>query len=279
MNNHYSEKVRLFKKNGDSHCSYGLIRLCISLMFLTLITTQVNAQLDKVILQNGSVLYGEVDQLDKNRVSIDIQGEKFSFPVKNIRLLKLSKESRNAESVDASVYDQLSKMEFRGFEKNVQLGFLHGKQYSGASADVSFSGSFQLSYRYHQYVQAGLSVGYDHFDQFGTFPVQFTYRGDLSSRWATIFYYGSVGYGFAKLLEKTDENPGLDRINGGIAYRAGLGYRWRLEKTGFEFAVGWKHQKVDYDYKYYGGFWAEDEDLATLQRSINRAEVKFGFIF
>ncbi len=240
---------------------------------------QADAQSGKVLLNNGSVLYGEVAELNADKLSMKVGDDKIVLPVESVKLLKIKRLSDSIQNINMNVYRQLSKNNFRGFEKNIQLGILRGRENSEVSAESSFSASLQLNYRHHQYLQGGIAVGYDHYDEFGTFPVQLVYRGDLSSKWSTLFYYASGGYGFAKLLQTDDVNPGVDRAEGGMTYRAGMGYRWRLEKTGFEFAVGWKYQKVDLVYAFYDSFRVLNENFMTLKRSINRIEIKFGIIF
>ncbi|MEM9391638.1 MAG: hypothetical protein AAGA02_14265 [Bacteroidota bacterium] len=241
-------------------------------------TLSVSGQSGKVLLKNGSVLYGNIGKLDAMELELLIEEELISLPRDMVRMVSIKKKI-DTSLIDKEVYKSLSLFGKRGIEKSIQVGLLHGREDSDASARETFSGAIQVSYRVSSFVQPGISVGYDHHDEFGIIPVLLTYKFDLSPKWSTPFLYGSAGYGFAKLLEEDDINPGIGKVNGGLNYQLGLGYRWRLEKIGFEFAIGWKCQKVDFEYGNFDWFWTENESNITLSRSINRAEFKFGIIF
>lgn len=251
----------------------GLIILLLSNL------TQGAAQSGKVLLDNGSVLYGEVAELNLEKLSIQVGSDRIDLAIDNISLIKIKKRSDSIQNIDMALYRRLSKNSFRGVEKNIQLGVLHGRRDEDVAAKSLFSMSLQLNYRYSQFLQGGIAVGYDHFNEFGTFPVQLVYRGDLSSKWSTLFYYVSAGYGFTKLLETDDALAGIDRARGGMTYRAGLGYGWRMEKVGFELTAGWKRQSVEMVYEFGDLIGLPTENATTLKRLINRAEIKFGVIF
>ncbi|MEM6524127.1 MAG: hypothetical protein AAGF85_02660 [Bacteroidota bacterium] len=239
------------------------------------------AQPGKVWLKNGSLIYGHVQLLDSGNLELLVDESVLKLPVDKVRTIALRrmKYLGASETIDRSAYENLSRLNKRGLEKSIQIGLLHGRENSEASTSETISLSLNASYRFNQFVQPGLSVGYDHHDEFAIFPVQFIYRADISARWSSPFIYGGIGYGFAKLLEEEDADISIGDASGGLNTQLGLGYRWRVEKIGFEFAVGWKHKKVDFDYKNFDWFWTQNENNITLQRSINRAEFKLGIIF
>lgn len=249
---------------------------CTLICFL-LGAASVLGQTDKVMLKNGSVLFGTVERLNVEGVRLTVENEVLTFPFESIRMVKI--KDIESSDVDDSVYQQLSKYGRKGVDIGIQVGLLHGRLNSELTSNETFSVSAQGMYRFSQYLQTGISIGYDHHNEFGIFPLLLVYRADLSSKWSTPFFYGSAGYGFGWLLQSDDVNPGVDEVKGGANYQLGFGYRWRLEKIGLEFALGWKHQKVNFEYKNNDWFWIQNENNITLHRSINRAEFKFGIIF
>ncbi|MEM6360539.1 MAG: hypothetical protein AAF149_22575 [Bacteroidota bacterium] len=255
-----------------------MINRIVSILLGCLFTLNVSGQSGKVLLKNGSVLYGHIGKLDTRELELLIEKELLSLPVDMVRMVNIKKKI-DVSVIDKEVYESLSLYGKKGIEKSIQIGLLHGREDSDASARETFSGAVQVSYRFNSFVQPGISVGYDHHDEFGIIPVLLTYKLDLSPKWSTPFLYGSAGYGFAKLFEENDINPGIDKVDGGLNYQLGLGYRWRSEKVGFEFAIGWKRQKVDFEYENFDWFWTDNENNITLIRKINRAEFKLGIIF
>ncbi|MEM7109755.1 MAG: hypothetical protein AAF519_16130 [Bacteroidota bacterium] len=253
----------------------------VFVILLCLLVENAFTQEGKVWLKNGSILYGSLQRLDADHVQLLVDENLVSFPLHKVRAVVLKKRKQLDElgAIDQSVYKSVGRTHQRGLEKGMQIGVLHGRENSEASTRETISVTLLANYRFNQFVQPGISVGYDHHDEFAIFPILMTYRANLTGRWSTPFIYAGLGYGFAELLEKEDADTSVNNIDGGLNTQLGLGYRWRNEKIGFEFAVGWKHQKVDLDYKNFESFWTQSENNITLHRSINRAEFKLGIIF
>lgn len=234
-------------------------------------------QSDKLLLKNGSLLYGSIETLNSDEVRLTVENEMLRFPYSSIRMVRLRKNK--SQNIDHNLYKELRQYSTKGIQVSLQVGLLHGRENSEQSAEETISFTAQGLYHFSQLLQMGISLGYDHHNTFAVLPILVVYRADFSSRWSTPFFYTGVGYGIGRKLDNDDGNPSLEQVNGGINYQLGLGYRWRFQKIGFEFALGWKHQKVDLDYKTLNSFWTESENNITLNRSINRAELKFGIIF
>ena len=210
-----------------------------------LIAVNAMAQQDKVLLENGSVIYGEVSRLTRDNLVIQVGTDNvLDLPVSDVALLKIRRAEK--KELDPEVLKSLIRARDRGLQQEVHMGILYGRENTNESSDATGSFSANVVYKMEQYLQIGLGVAYDQYNDFNAAPVYFYYKGDLSSRWSGPFYYGSAGYGHAWERNKSDRE--FDSVRGGLHLRAGLGYRWRLETVQLELSMGWKQQKVSSDY-------------------------------
>ena len=239
-------------------------------------TVQVSAQKDKVLLQNGSVIYGEVTNIDQEKVQVRVdEGLTIMFPVQNVARLKVKDKER--EGINTQVLKDLGKANSRGVWKEVSVGMLYGRENNDQSYEATPSVAANATYWLEQFLQIGLGMGYDQYDDFRALPLYLYYKGELTNQWSGPFYYGAVGHGF--MWERGNSTDEYSDVTGGLHLRAGMGYRWRLDAVQLQLSMGWKHQKVDAEYSNSTFWWIGNENKLTLARKMNRVELMLGIIF
>ena len=240
------------------------------LLVLPLLTFYAYGQKDKVYLNNGSVLYGEITGIDGQQVSLTIQQKHtLNLDLVKVQGIKVSKKSRLApEKIElARSWSRLGgRLRLRHW---ASLGAILGyDDFSGNShKDASFSYIAML-----QKNRSGLGIGVnvDYYDNFSVIPYYIYYRGDLAKKVSKPFYYMSIGHSTA-FARGNFENV-YQQVNGRGMIALGLGYEWRLGKSSLVLTTGWKSQKIRAFQQLFGSNSIVDHEMKRL-------ELRLGVIF
>lgn len=248
------------------------IKRCL-LIFTILSLANAQAQ-DKVVLKNGSIIYGKVTSVINDKLSIEYaENEILEFEVNQLQHLKIKDAKlRESETFDLTLLKRINKVKFRqGIKTMVQAGILLSDV-----PDANFTFSATATYRISQYAQFGLGTGYDVYRQFHAMPIYLYYQADLMAGSESPFVYGAFGHSFVK--EREDFDDAINDLESGKVLQVGLGHRLIIDRKSLIFTLGWRQQHVSYDNT--PVWWIDQEGYSsTIKRQMNRMEIKIGMMF
>ena len=78
-------------------------------------------QSDKLLLKNGSLLYGSIETLNSDEVRLTVENETLRFPYSSIRMVRLRKNK--SQNIDHNVYKELRQYSTKGIQVSLQAGY------------------------------------------------------------------------------------------------------------------------------------------------------------
>ena len=167
--------------------------------------------------------------------------------------LELNFRTQSGDSLTLA-YDQIRSFERAGIGQRttpqkaggkffhwMEFGGLFGGKSSGETT-TAFSVHTINGYRLWDFLEPGLGVSFDFYDDFTTLPVYLSARADLVKARVVPYYFGGVGYGF--VWQNSNSPIDFDQVQGGITWSAGMGIKIPLEKISVVVSAGYKHQKI-----------------------------------
>ncbi len=123
----------------------------------------------------------------------------------------------------------------------MEFGGLFGRN-TREETTAAFSVHTINGYRLWNFLEPGLGVGFDLYEDFTVLPVYASIRADLVKAPIIPYYFASAGYGFAWQNSKTRID--FDQVRGGFGWTAGMGVKIPLERISVLVGAGYKHQSI-----------------------------------
>lgn len=253
------------------------MKKCLALFALLFLSVHIIAQTqlkdDVVYLKNGSVVRGQLIELNTNeKVKIKTYGGNvWVFNYSEIdKIVKEAAWSQNM-SGDSTVNLYSSSKYFNSTEFGVLAGV------SNSNTQAPFSIHMINGMDVTSKIGAGLGVGLEFYTP-TLAPVFFEFRYRLRTSGMVPFLYGRSGYSFV-LGNDDNEMPTYyysygTNYKGGITYGSGLGVNYVVNNnTAISFTVGYRFQQIQYKIDDY---YSEG---STVYEKYQRLEIKLGIFF
>lgn len=215
------------RKNHRVHVSGWVV--LFSMAWAQFSYAQTDRHVDKVVLNNGSVIWG-ISELEEGHIKIFLSSQDSlrvpDFMVKSIKTGKFNPE----------LY--MERME--GVYYEVSTGALIGKSYYFSENEGSFTASFTGGYKFKRMLGVGLGVGLNYYPEQRHIPVYVDFQGDWFKARVSPFYQLDAGWSFASDRYETNN---LERIEGGFFIRPSIGIRWHLATYSWHLKVSYVHQQ------------------------------------
>ena len=240
-------------------------KLIFPLVILIFISTDLSAQRlkDVLYLQNGSIIYGTLMEISDKQYKIKTtDGSLFIFSESEVE--KYVKEAPTFEG----------RIE-NGFGFAFEAGFLVGSQSSQYSLPFSFN--FQGKYTFQTLNSVGVGSGVEFIGQTYT-PLFAEYKHLISDKKNSPFLFLRGG-GLIYLGDDQNSDPYYypnnynRKYRGGASLTAGTGISWCKEDFETYLSFAYRFARTSYEETSYNGY------KTTYKTSLNRLEIKFGFIF
>ncbi len=189
---------------------------------------QTDRFLDKIVLNNGSVIWGVTEFQQENVIIFLSEKDSLTVPVSMIMSLKTQK-------LNPELYLERSQ----GPYYQVSVGVLLGKSHNNSENRGSFAASFTSGYRFTHLLGVGLGVGLNYYPAQTHVPVYLDIQGDLLRGRVTPFYQLSAGWSWAGDRESTFQ---IEQVKGGFYLRPSLGIRWHFAKHTWHFQFSYVRQ-------------------------------------
>lgn len=255
--------------------SYRAIYFVIFMITL-LVSVQSYAQNDRLFLNNGSTLKGDITAFSNGIIQMKIDSSYLKLAVGDVKYVKLAKKSKLNEDAADNIRAAVAPHFNRGLSYVLSAGLSIGDADRDDGNAGMFSGQGAILYKFLPKLQLGVSLGYDRHSQFNTAPFAIYYQGDISNKPGGLFVYG--GLGKAKAWNNSDARIQHDNVRGKKVVLLGLGHSWMLKNIELTTTLGWKRQQVESSNDMTFNDFAPANEFVVL-RSINRIETKIGIIF
>jgi len=189
---------------------------------------QTDRFLDKVVLNNGSVIWGLTEFQEESVIVFFSPKDSLLVPVSMIKSLKTHK-------LNPELYLERSQGPYYQFS----VGVLMGKSHNTSENKGSFSASFTSGYRFSPMLGLGLGVGLTYYPEQTHVPVYLDVQGDLSKGRVTPFYQLSTGWSWA---DERGNISQIEKVAGGFYLRPSLGVRWHFAKHSWHLQVSYVRQ-------------------------------------
>lgn len=245
---------------------HGLLRYCqaVAVLLFFLYAGELQAQENvRIVLEDRTVL--------KN---VELQGADSSgIFISDINVERLQKLD----------YDDVRKIKFLHkpqIDENEKSEKNSGRLYHQIAAGIFFgddmnSFAFQLfnGYRFTEYVHAGLGLGYEKYGQLAVLPVMAELKGYVKKGKFVPYYFLQSGYGFVVEKDIPEQTFDVYEVDGGILWKAGVGYQLDLSSFFVTLSIAYKNQKIVKHYAYPDVLEVEEK------HSFRGVEVKLGIVF
>ncbi|MCZ6693079.1 MAG: hypothetical protein O6939_04160 [Bacteroidetes bacterium] len=206
--------------------------LCLTIGLLAIQYTafgQTDRYLDKVVLHNGSVIWGMTEFQQEYIIIFLSEKDSLTVPVSMIKSLKTQK-------LNPELYLNRSQ----GAYYQVSWGVLLGKGHQYLENTGSFAASFAGGYKISPLIGLGLGVGLNYYPEQIHVPVYLDVQGDLLKGRLTPFYQFSAGWSWADERENISQ---IGEVQGGFYFRPSLGIQWHFAKHSWHLQLSYVLQK------------------------------------
>ncbi|MDX1348931.1 MAG: hypothetical protein R3279_01725 [Putridiphycobacter sp.] len=215
--------------------------------FFTVISLLASAQLDVVVLKNGSEIRGIV--IEKSDESIKLKSKDGSIWV-----------FKNTEVLEVKSFKPL--VSNTGYYGTLSFGALGGSDLSGNISIVN-------GYKFNKHWGLALGLGYEGFYGRQYMPAFIEGKFNILDKGSTPFL--TAGFGYDVPFSITDNNKG------GFFGQALLGFQHQLgEHFGIVTGIGFRYGQLQVEN---WGWWGPIDGSAKTIYEINRFDLRFGFIF
>ncbi|MGI9541731.1 MAG: hypothetical protein ACR2MX_00650, partial [Cyclobacteriaceae bacterium] len=210
--------------------------LCLGVFLLWLpLKAQIKAptRVDKVVLINGSVLYGWVTETyGDDMMTIDIDTET------QVRLSanKVEKVKYNRPNPQL-IYSQRQKY-FHRFE----AGILLGRTSEWTIVDGTFTAHTVHGYQLTDLLGIGVGAGYDRYGTSQHLPIYLGLSGEVLHGRLSPYYFINTGFSHAWDRQRSNFQDVVE-ADGGLMFQAGAGLKINLYKHSLLLSVSYKQQE------------------------------------
>jgi hypothetical protein len=206
----------------------------LSIAWAQLSYAQTDRRVDKVVLYNGSVIWG-ISELENGHIKVFLsQQDSLQIPEFMVKSIKTGKFNR-----------ELYMDRMKGVYYEVSTGALIGKSYRFSENEPSFTASFTGGYKFTRMLGVGIGVGLNYYPEQRHVPLFVDIQGDWFKGRVSPFYQFDAGWSFASDLYDTNN---LERIQGGLFLRPSLGIRAHLATYSWHLKVSYVHQQSTRDF-------------------------------
>ncbi len=185
---------------------------CLWLLASSTTEAQVDKYLDKVMLKNGSVLWG-ITELREYGVLIHLnESDSLTLSLDEIEAIKRDK-------LNPVFYQP----EFNTWFYQINWGVTVGKRNDFSTNQVNFNASAVMGKRFNSRLGLGLGSGLYYYLETRHIPIFVELQGDLLKRRFTPAYFVRAGWSLAD--ERRDLEDFVDWTRGGFYLEPGLGLR------------------------------------------------------
>ncbi len=228
-------------------------------------SNQPDKYLDKVELQNGSVLWGIVETREQEIVIHFDRGNDLTFPLDQVRSIKKNKLNPHYyQKQDTGRYYRLN------------LGLLVGKSNQFVPNETSFNASLTAGYRFNPHLATGIGTGIYYYPEARHIPLYAELNGQLMNTRITPAYFVRTGWSWA--FGTNDIEEFVDDVEGGLYLEPGMALRWNLPNRVLELAVSYVRQNSTtvWDPVVFGnGNSSQSTTVSTFQRVNLTAGITF----
>lgn len=195
---------------------------------------------DKVVLKNGSILYGEILEKKENEfITLKISEETtLVIPFEEIKSLSSGKSTPIAVAMPKKSLPILYK------DKGIYATYAGGLGFGNAFRDVFFmiNTDLSLGYRWNKNVSAGMGIGSHIYPTSGNVnPLYVEFRGNLGQKRMSPMYYAKLGYAVRAIRTGLSES-----FKAGTFLGFGFGYReYTARKFGWMYSIGFQLQTTN----------------------------------
>jgi len=193
---------------------------------------QVDKYLDKVMLKNGSVLWG-ITELREQGVLVHLSDQD-SIIV-------------SMDEIEAIKTDKLNPQYYQPKDRTwfyqLDWGLTVGKRSDFSINEVNFNASAVFGKRFKPMVNLGLGTGIYYFQETRHIPIFAELQGDLIQHRVTPVYFIRVGWSLAD--ERKDIEEFVDWTSGGFYFQPGVGLRIYGHKHAIHVRVSYLSQSSE----------------------------------
>lgn len=220
------------------------MKIIQTLSIIFILIFQLNAQVensfrDKVILKNGSILYGQlIDYSIGDQVKLKLSnGQILTFGDKNVKKIVINSPDSDME-------------EEREYKSNTVYNFVSFNYIPGNNEDFDLVNSglgldYSAGYRFNNYISLGAGIGVETYN-YGLreffIPIHVDFLSILKKNKVSPFFRFQGGYGFVKATS--------DKVidsNGGLMLNPAFGIIFlQKNNTGFTIDMNFKFQRANF---------------------------------
>jgi len=224
-------------------------------------------KVDKVLLTNGSVLYGWVTRAyHDSTFIIDIDPDtQIQLSIANVEKVKYNRPNPQL------IYRQRDKF-FHRFEGGVLLG----RTNEWAELHTDFTFQTMHGFQFTDLWGIGFGIGYDRYGSSQHLPLYIGISGEaIHGRWSPYYF---INTGLSKAWDYSDQTNFLEVIDvdGGFMLQAGAGLKLNLYHHSLLLSISYKQQRSHLIMKSNGGF---NEVLFDENRNNKRISITTGISF
>ena len=228
----------------------------------------LSAQTDKVYLKNGSLLRGHLLDVNNNYLSLDIgENEPLQLSLNNLRFIRAKKKDTRLSAEELTAVDSLNKaIRVIKLMHQLRLGVINGEDGSIFNTVTDFSADYTLYYPAEATWWVGVSIGYDEYLNFRTFPVSIALRKNWGIGPSPFFTYVRAGISRTNFRQEVFD-PSAN-VKGQEMFAMGIGQQWSLGKLAMVMTAGYRTQSLQ-----------TTAFRSTTEWNLNRLEFKVGVVF
>lgn len=249
-----------------------LILLMIVLGSIQLFAQNKNIPNDKLMLKDGSILYGQI-------LNYEIGGN-IEFKLNSGRILTFSSNEIKKIEMHSDEKETIqAKYEFKHevYYNNFSASMISGSSSANNSILLFRTGVglyYALGYRYNDFLSVGLGTGIETYS-YGLrelfVPIHFDYMAFLKKSKVSPFVRLQAGYGF---LASADEN--VIEKNGGLNFCTGFGIKYPgYDSLDYLFDINFKYQKAYF--VYHTNTWSDQISYRDI--IFRRISFRIGILF
>lgn len=240
---------------------------------LIIIAISASAQKNKDVLylKNGSIIYGNLQEISNNQVKLmSNDGSFFIYPLQEVD--KLEKGEPTFEG-----------RKEKGFGMTTEAGLMVGPQGSDYVAPFSFNilGNYTLAKRHILSIGSGIE-----FIGNAYMPIFAGYKYLLRDKRSTPFFFARVGNLFHMPDNYNNEDSYTSYrkhdFRGGFSFTAGTGFEWTKDDISTFISFAYRYARTSYrenNYPIYSDYYYPGDYDYKYINNYHRLEIKFGFRF
>lgn len=242
------------------------------ILAMLLLSTVSMAQTDRVYLKNGSLLKGEILQIDAKQLSIDIgEAEPLSLSLGHLRAVKVKKKRTALAPEVLHTLDSLNRaLKSNLWLHQVRVGIINGEDGGSFISSTGFSTDYTLFFTPKATWHIGLGFGYDEYPSFQVLPVGIELRKDWGIGPAPFFTYFRTG------ISRAGHRGGFIGFNSSVRghefFAFGVGQQWSLGRTSMFISTGFRSQSLSTS-------WSNGDFRSRTDWNLNRLDIKVGMVF